>query len=52
MLKDGLASLRISKERGFSGGIKNIDVHIRRLRQKLELSKYFVTVPRFGYQFG
>lgn len=40
----------------FAGIPKNVDVRIRWLRQKLELSpgqpKYIVTVPRVGYRFG
>lgn len=40
----------------FTGGTKTLDVHIRWLREKLELRpgrpKYIITVPRIGYRFG
>lgn len=43
-------------EPNFAGIPKNVDVHIRRLREKLELRpghpKYITTVPRVGYRFG
>lgn len=43
-------------EPDFTGISKNVDVHIRHLREKLELRprrpKYITTVPRVGYRFG
>jgi len=40
----------------FAGGTKTLDVHIRKLREKLELRpeqpEYITTVPRVGYRFG
>ncbi len=43
-------------EPNFAGIPKNVDVHIRRLRQKLELRpgqpKYLTTVPKIGYRLG
>lgn len=43
-------------EPDFAGIPKNVDVHIRRMREKLELQpsrpKYILTVPKIGYRFG
>lgn len=43
-------------EPDFTGISKNVDVHIRHLREKLELRprrpKYITTVPKVGYRFG
>ncbi len=40
----------------FEGDMKTVDVHIRKLREKLELDpshpKYIITVRGFGYRFG
>lgn len=40
----------------FTGIAKNLDVHIRRLREKLELRpgrpRYIITVKKLGYRFG
>ena len=37
----------------YTGGTRTVDVHVRRLREKLPvLADAIVTVPQFGYKLG
>lgn len=35
---------------GFAGESRTVDIHVQRLRQKLELADHLVTLPRIGYR--
>ena len=34
----------------FQGESRTVDIHVQRLRQKLDLSQRLVTLPRIGYR--
>ena len=34
----------------FAGESRTVDIHVQRLRQKLELADRLVTLPRIGYR--